>query len=221
MTSDQVKQLVTMLASAWPRPPVEAATVHVYAYALADLDHEAAMGAVMGLMQTSRFFPTIAEIRERAVKNRVDLPTPELAWGIVYRAIQRFGAHRVPEFDCDEIQEAVKAIGWKNLCLSENEVADRARFIDAMKAALAKRMHAEATGCYTPPARQLPANTVPLSGQGDPLVRVETGYGTDLEQRLALIGVTAAQLEASDAAMGELPDNVVEMLARFPSTRAS
>jgi hypothetical protein len=210
VTKDEARDLVGMLVATWPRPPVEKATVHAYAFALADLDHEAVKAAVLSLMQTSRFLPTIAEIRERSVKQRVNLPGPEEAWGIVRRAVGTVGSYRLPEFDCDEIQAAVRAIGWKEICLGENEAATRARFIDAMKGETARRMQAEATGRYVPPDRQLPANTVPHSGRENPAVRVMTGFETERPK--------SPELKAA-AADGDVVDIAPWLASRFPSTR--
>lgn len=146
MTGAEVKRLVSMLVATWPRPEVRPETVGVYCAALADLDAKAAHAAVMDLVRTSRFFPTVAEIRERVVRDRVPLPSPEEAWGIVRRAIGRVGAYAVPEFDCDEVAAAVDAIGWSELCLGENPVANRARWIDAYRSVCERRRTDEALG---------------------------------------------------------------------------
>lgn len=178
MTREQTQEIVAILAATWTRPPVEKATVHAYAFALADLDHVAAKAAVLELMQTSRFLPTIAEIRERCVKGRVNLPTPEEAFGIVRRAIGRHGAYLTPVFDCEEIQSAVDAISWKEICLGENPVSNRARFIDAYRGFVDRRMREEATGKYVPSSRQLPAWGQDDRPIGETRVLVETGYAS-------------------------------------------
>lgn len=171
MTTAEAKRLVVMLSASWPRQEIQQATLEVYALALADLDHGVAKAAVLQLMQTSRFFPTIAEIREAAVQTRVSLPTPEEAWGVVHRAIGKHGSYREPLFDCDEIQLATDAIGWQELCLGEHPAANRARWLDAYRGFVSRRLSAEARGKYVPPERQLgPEAKLP--------VLVETGYAS-------------------------------------------
>jgi len=214
VTKSEVAKLVSLMAASWIRPPIGPETVHAYCFALEDLDHGLAQEAIRSLIQTSRFLPTIAEIRERAVKNRVDIPNPEEAWGIVRRAIGTLGSYRVPEFDCDEVQAAVDAIGWREICLGENEAASRARFCEAMKSATAKRLHLEATGKYLPADRQLPSNTTPRSGVGDPKVRVTTGYGTARPELERLLEADAAMV-----ALAGNEEKIQEFLEKFSSTR--
>jgi hypothetical protein len=206
MTRDEVKQLVAMMAATWTRPPVLAETVQAYCFALADLDHAAAKAAVLHLMQTARFFPTIAEIRDAAVRSRVSLPSPEAAWGIVHRAISKHGSYRLPIFDCEEIDGAVADIGWKAICLSENIASERARFIDAFKSRAAKRIQLEATGKYKATPKAIPEwageHDRPI---GDNRALVETGYPTaTLEPRALRSGEPVQQLEPERKSFAQL-----------------
>jgi hypothetical protein len=201
MTKPEVQQLVAMMAATWTRPPVLAETVQAYCFALADLDHAAAKAAVLHLMQTSKFFPTIAEIRDAAVRSRVSLPSPEEAWGVVHRAISKHGSYRLPVFDCEEIDGAVGDIGWKTICLSENIASERARFIDAFRARSAKRIQAEATGKYKPTVKAIPEWTGEHDRPiGDNRVLVETGYPTATLEPRALPGAVTKTATATIAA---------------------
>lgn len=77
----------------------------------------------------SAFPPSIAELREAAYKLvSMDKLSAEEAWGEVQKAIRRFGSYRMPKFNSSIIGCAVEIIGWRALCASENEVADRAHF---------------------------------------------------------------------------------------------
>jgi hypothetical protein len=208
VTRKEATQIVAMLQGAFPQRQLPDSTIEVYAMALADLDFELARAAVMRLVQTSRFLPTIAEIREAAVRDRVSLPTPEEAWGIVRRAIGQHGSYRVPVFDCDEIHDAVRDIGWKEICLSEQPASTRARFIDAYKSRVERRMNAEARGAYARGKRELPA--LPDSyGEGTRCV-VETGYAT---------GPSLALVPAEDeprALVSRIADELATKLTRDP-----
>lgn len=59
------------------------------------------------------------------------LPLAAEAWGEVVRQISRVGRDGQPQFSHPLIERAVKALDWRELCNSENQVADRARFIQA------------------------------------------------------------------------------------------
>lgn len=146
MTKAEALRLVAMLRAAWPRQEVGQDTAEVYAGMLGDLPFEEAKAAVTRLVQTSRFFPTIAEIRERVAETRCDLDPPEMAWGEVQNAIRSIGSYHQPLFANPAIQHAVNAIGWKQICLDENLSATRARFIDAYKSARHRQIEATATG---------------------------------------------------------------------------
>lgn len=156
MNKAQATDLVSILQGAYPRVPFADSTVGVYVMVLADLEFEAAKRAVLELIQTSKWLPTIAEIRERVVESRADLPPPELAWGEVMAAIRQVGMYASPVFECDEIGRAVSAIGWRSICTDENVSSTRARFIDAYRAVREQRIDEERTGRYVPPDRQLP-----------------------------------------------------------------
>lgn len=213
MTMAEAKRLVAMLASAWPKQEIRQDTLEVYALALGDLDYELAKTAVMRLVQTATFFPAIAEVRAAAVRDRVTLPTAEEAWGIVRGAIGRHGSYRVPVFDCDEVQLAVDAIGWKEICLSENPASSRARWIDAFKAFVGRRMDAEARGAYRSPERHLPAASDERE-LGDVRVLVETGYPTLRVARPALRAVNGPEAVAEIA--GDIVDQLTDRLTRRP-----
>lgn len=90
MTTDESRGLVAQLRAAFPRQELTAETLAVYCRMLADLDAGAAQHAVLGLMAVSRFFPTIAEIRERVARNACTLPSIESALAELDRAVRRF-----------------------------------------------------------------------------------------------------------------------------------
>jgi hypothetical protein len=178
----EAARVTAMIQGAWSRPPLPESTVEVYEMALVDLDYELVKDAVMRLVQTSKWLPTIAEIREHAVKGRVALPSPEEAHGIVRRAVGQHGSYRTPTFDCDEIDGAVQDVGWRALCMAqEGDAANRSRFCSAYKARVDRRLELEATGRYRPQQKALPPAWRDESERppGDTRVLVQTGYATD------------------------------------------
>lgn len=99
---------------------------------LADLDYGVCMVALKEHISTNKFPPAISELRERCARlTSLKVADWGEAWGQVNRAIRHFGSYR-PEEALDSLdpvtRKCVQRIGFVNLCLSENIVADRANF---------------------------------------------------------------------------------------------
>ena len=99
---------------------------------LGDLEYAVLNAAIQKYMLTNRFPPTIADLREiSATIQNGNIPDWGEGWEKVMKAIRRFGIYRESEAvaTMDEItQTCVKRLGWRNLCLSENNNHDRANF---------------------------------------------------------------------------------------------
>lgn len=141
MTEAEAQKLVTVLVTAFPGQlgrmdrEQQANTMAVYRGMLADLEYPVANAAVERLLATAKFMPTISEIRDVALTLMSDEQRAGgSAWGDVLEAVSKFGAYRVPgtdfQFSDPVTATCVNAMGWRNLCLSENQIADRARFIE-------------------------------------------------------------------------------------------
>jgi hypothetical protein len=131
MKKSEVTELVAIIADAFTRPPMEERTVRVYEAMLLDMDREVAHRAICRLISTSKWLPTIAEIRTAAadlVHGATRLGGE--AWGDVGEAVRRVGRYQVPTFDDPIVANCVKQMGWLDICNSTNDVADRARFIE-------------------------------------------------------------------------------------------
>lgn len=98
---------------------------------LADLAPAALEAAVLAHISTNKWFPTIAELREAtlAMLPGQGIPTATEAWGEVMHAFEMVGYYHTPEWSHPAIAKTVDAMGWQQLCLSENGMADRAHFI--------------------------------------------------------------------------------------------
>jgi len=106
-----------------------------YVSNLSDLDRDKTRAAAMALVRTSKWMPTIAEIREMVVQQEHGRKRPGAeAWGDVQKAIKAKGVYRTPGvdffFDDPLVAKAVGALGWTSLCNSELQGPDRARFIE-------------------------------------------------------------------------------------------
>jgi hypothetical protein len=93
---------------------------------------------------TNKFPPTIADIREEVVK--ILHPTPdngEQKWFEVLEAVKKYGSYNEPEAlaSLDEMtRQAVKAIGYRTICLSEKIGVERAHFFKIYNS-MAKKEH--------------------------------------------------------------------------------
>lgn len=119
---------------------------------LQDLEYNVAQMALRKYVHINKFSPTIAELREIAA----EITTEKVedwgeGWKELQHAIRKFGIYRTQEAleSLNGVtKDVVKRLGFKELCMSENPVADRARFKDIYEQ-LAKRKKVES---------QMPAN---------------------------------------------------------------
>lgn len=139
MNRQETSQILSVLFAAFPnsRPHQSKAelTLDVWATSLADISAEAARKVVQVLIDTRSFMPTIAEIRSMASQvSRGRVRSGAEAWPGVVAAMRQEGAYRTPGIEfvfADSIAaRCVQLMDWQTLCLSENTVADRARFIE-------------------------------------------------------------------------------------------
>ena len=134
MTKNEIKNLIAWAAANFPhlqekdlRP-----TAALWAKMLADIPYATAEAALMKVLSTSKFFPTVAGIRAAAV----DLSSPRLpsaaeAWGEVTRAISRHGYYGQEEALASmspPVASVVRLLGWREICLSEEPEILRAQF---------------------------------------------------------------------------------------------
>jgi hypothetical protein len=153
MTPGETKALIGILATSFPGSRMTSGTIDVYKQMLSDLDRDVASAAVKQLIRTARFLPTIAEIRAACVAIE-DGPAPSALeqWGIVGNACATVGCYSPqPAFKDAVTERCVRAMGWRYLCKSPNEAADRARFCEMYRELDAHRQTARQTG-ELPPA---------------------------------------------------------------------
>lgn len=148
MTKAETVKLFAVIAASYPRDTAFAAAdaqmVGVWAKMLADVPHEIAESAVAAHVTTSQFPPSIAEIRQWAVKASMPASMDaDQAWGLVLAAIRSNGYYDPQGAKAampPEVWETAMRIypAWEQLCMSENGIADRAHFM-RMWEARAKR----------------------------------------------------------------------------------
>lgn len=135
MTQAEAAKLVAVLMAAYPTNKATAQTSGIYERMLADLDYPAANAAIERLLATAKWMPTVAEIRETTLTLAIGEQKPGgEAWGAVLKAIQAEGYMRKPGqdfvFSDPTTARCVQLMQWSKLCNSENETADRARFVE-------------------------------------------------------------------------------------------
>ena len=174
MTKSEAAKLVAGLMAAFPGALSNAGTTQVYQRMLADLDYQMANAAVERLIATARYLPTVAEIRDCCMDlMHGDRRAGGEAWGECLKAISRWGVYRVPgrdfAFQDPIVARCVHALGWENLCNSENQAADRARFIELYHQ-LATGTRKEQNAGVLPAAQRLNA-LKPANGEPSALVK--------------------------------------------------
>jgi hypothetical protein len=107
-------------------------TAILWEKSLSDIDYPIAENAILKVLSTSRFFPTIADIREAVaqITQPRQLDAME-AWGMISEAIRKYGYYRQKEAMeslPSDVVEMVKRFTWNELCLSENIETLRAQF---------------------------------------------------------------------------------------------
>lgn len=127
--------VINFLIDAYPRQEIREGTVEVYMETLKDIDPDLLKAAVLAHIAKSPWFPSVSELRDNAaglLEKASGEPDAFTAWGEVVNEISRVGSYGKPVFSCERITETVRGIGgWLTLCMSENVIADRARFVEA------------------------------------------------------------------------------------------
>lgn len=107
-------------------------TAILWEKSLGDIPYHVAEKALIKVLSTSKFFPTIAEIREAAAQITQPRTMDAMeAWGLIVDAIRKFGYYR--EGDAirwlpEDVGAMVKRFTWRDLCLSESPETLRAQF---------------------------------------------------------------------------------------------
>ncbi len=123
MSPAEVAKLLAVAAAAYPSLEVDDLRHRLWAEMLGDLDYELASLAVRRHISTSRFAPSIAEIREHAaaVANPGQLTGAE-AWGELREAVRCYYLHN-PEEALESLSPATRRvaemIGWREIYMAD------------------------------------------------------------------------------------------------------
>jgi len=139
----EIAQIVATIGAAYPNFNFSEMTVEVYFQTLKDLPNDMLkMATLQAISEPGRkFAPSVGEIRgsvSEIMRRASETPSSYEAWEEVLKEIRRVGHSGTPVYSNPLIEKTVRVFGWRNLCLSENVVSDRARFIEAYEQFLAK-----------------------------------------------------------------------------------
>ncbi len=130
MTKSETIELLAAFTASFPYVKLQDNAVDVFARCLADVPAEIGRAAALKLVCDLQYFPTISQIREAALSLMPggEVPSVGEAWSEVVEQMKDIGSYGEPRFSHRAISEAVRAMDWKLLCLSENPIAERAHF---------------------------------------------------------------------------------------------
>ena len=134
-TEKDIAGIVAQLSAAYPNWNVTEYTLEIYYQDLKDIPSDELMIAAQHCRSEAgrKFAPSVGELRGAVMELRSyksNLPSSYQAWEEVQRQIvDNGGDYGKPVWSNSVVARAVKMIGWRNLRMSEDATADRARFI--------------------------------------------------------------------------------------------
>lgn len=134
-TRDHQTRIVMALTPylyAFPSNKMTEKSLVIYAKALSELSIAEIDAAMLKLLRTSNFFPSVAEIFEQAASMRAyasanDMPTPGEAWQEAMREAHDKFVYGEWELSTPEIEQVVKSFGKMALCELTPEGMNTAR----------------------------------------------------------------------------------------------
>ncbi len=136
MTKQEIGILISLTAANFPnmqerdlRP-----TANLWKEVLSDIPFDVAKAAIIKVLATAKFWPTVAEIREAAaVITNPHILSPAEAWALVEQANDRYGYYRSEEGMKSLpplVQLVVRSLGgFREVCASENPGVTRGQFM--------------------------------------------------------------------------------------------
>lgn len=140
MTEKEAAQLVALALSNLPgmQDRQMKPTIMLWQKMFSDLPYELAEAALIKVLSTTKFWPTVAEIREAAAQiSQPKVLEASEAWGQVMEGLRKFGLYQAQDamnWFSPEIRMMVKRFGWWEICHTDNIDVVRGQFIKAWDA---------------------------------------------------------------------------------------
>lgn len=133
-----IAAMIALLSAAYPNWNVSEYTVQVYYMDLKDIPYDELQIAAQHCRSEAgrKFAPSVGEIRGAVMELRrssMNIPSAYEAWQDVLTQVNEVGSYGTPKFKSEITEKVIKSLGWRNLCMSENQTADRARFLQAFE----------------------------------------------------------------------------------------
>ena len=131
-----ITKMLSPYLAVFPSCKIDSVGLVMYAKALLPLSLPVIEAALAKLLQTSVFFPSVAEIfKEADEMERFALakssgsrvPTAAEAWEEVQRLVKDCYVYKKWEFSCPQVEKAAKQFGIKELCVLESNAVNTAR----------------------------------------------------------------------------------------------
>ncbi|WP_110953061.1 isoprenoid biosynthesis enzyme family protein [Anaerosinus massiliensis] len=128
----EIIQTLTPYLMAFPQSKMNEGSLIVYSRALSSLSIAEIDAAMLKLMRTVKFFPSVAEIFDQVenVKNfasRCEIKSSDEAWREVLQEVHDAFIYRKPVFSSKEVEMAALNMGWTALCNLETDDMNTAR----------------------------------------------------------------------------------------------
>jgi hypothetical protein len=160
----EIVKILTPYLMAMPQSKINAGSLVVYARALSVLNTAEIDAAMLKLMRTMKFFPTVAEIFEQVedVKrfaSKTEVPSADEAWHEAMNLSKARGLYAKWEYSSEEVRKAVEHFGRREICVLEEKDVNvaRAQFMRIYETVLRRGQNrqANASVLHTLPKKQI------------------------------------------------------------------
>lgn len=179
MKESQALEIFRYLRGAYPSKEVTRDMIGVWSSELLPLEFDSTFRAVQRLARSSKWWPSIAEICEASISERMKMPSPEEAWRLakqqaMFQSYQGMAGEAV---DDPLIQELVDSVGVRSIMMDQTQHYARLQFLKSYEAALRRRLDAELSARHGIPPRTEPGEYERLAGLVPAPVALPEGGG--------------------------------------------
>lgn len=191
-------------------------TAELWAKMLEDVPYEIAEKALVKVLATAKYFPTVAELREAVAELRNGQQITALeAWGLVIEAVKKYGYYRQEEALASlppEVSAFVRRFGWEDICCSEEPDVVRGQFRRAWEEQAIRKKE---LAVLPEPLRQLINNTTKKLPEAKPLQQELPPAPDQPEDKVSVAEIEALIRQAQTEDIAVRNNRLREALARM------